>query len=113
MNTEIQNTEKLYYSISEVAEMTGLEAHVLRFWEKEFPQLRPKKNRSGNRIYQAKDIEIISTIKKLLYDDGYTIQGARNMIKKNSDNNDLNAEDMKKLIKEIKGDLEDLLKLFP
>ncbi len=113
MSTEIQNTEKLYYSISEVAEMTGLEAHVLRFWEKEFPQLRPKKNRSGNRIYQAKDIEIISAIKKLLYDDGYTIQGARNMIKKNSDNNELSAEDMKKLIREIKGDLDDLLKLFP
>lgn len=68
---------KLYYSISEVCSMTGLEQHVLRYWESEFPQLRPKKNRSGNRAYRNKEIKIIRYIKYLLYDELYTIPGAK------------------------------------
>ncbi len=68
---------KLYYSISEVCSMTGLEQHVLRYWESEFPQLRPKKNRSGNRAYRAKEIKIIRYIKYLLYEEMYTIPGAK------------------------------------
>jgi len=68
---------KLYYSISEVCGMTGLEQHVLRYWESEFPQLRPKKNRSGNRAYRNKEIKIIRYIKYLLYDELYTIPGAK------------------------------------
>ena len=68
---------KLYYSISEVCTMTGLEQHVLRYWESEFPQLRPKKNRSGNRAYRAKEIKIIRYIKYLLYEEMYTIPGAK------------------------------------
>jgi DNA-binding transcriptional MerR regulator len=69
--------KKTYYSISEVCTMTGLEPHVLRYWESEFPQLHPKKNRAGNRAYRDKDIDIISYIKHLLYDEQYTIPGAR------------------------------------
>jgi DNA-binding transcriptional MerR regulator len=68
---------KTYYSISEVCGLIGVEAHVLRYWESEFPQLRPKKNRAGNRAYRDKDIEIITTIKHLLYEEGYTIPGAK------------------------------------
>jgi DNA-binding transcriptional MerR regulator len=68
---------KLYYSISEVCTMTNLEQHVLRYWESEFPQLRPKKNRSGNRAYRAKEIKIIRYIKYLLYEEMYTIPGAK------------------------------------
>jgi DNA-binding transcriptional MerR regulator len=68
---------KLYYSISEVCSMTGLEQHVLRYWESEFPQLRPKKNRSGNRAYRTKEIKIIRYIKYLLYEEMYTIPGAK------------------------------------
>jgi DNA-binding transcriptional MerR regulator len=68
---------KLYYSISEVCAMTGLEQHVLRYWESEFPQLRPKKNRSGNRAYRGKEIKIIRYIKYLLYEEMYTIPGAK------------------------------------
>ncbi len=67
---------KLYYSISEVCEQTGLEPHVLRYWEAEFPQLRPKKNRSGNRAYRPKEIKLVHYIKWLLYDQGFTIAGA-------------------------------------
>ena len=69
--------KKTYYSISEVCTMTGLEPHVLRYWESEFPQLRPKKNRAGNRAYREKDIELIEYIKHLLYEEQYTIPGAR------------------------------------
>ena len=69
--------EKLYYSISEVADHTGVKAHVLRYWEQEFPTLRPKKNRAGNRSYRMRDIEEVLTIKRLLYEDGFTIGGAR------------------------------------
>ncbi len=69
--------KKLYYSISEVCTFTGLEPHVLRYWESEFPQLRPKKNRAGNRAYREKDIEVIKYIKHLLYEEKFTIPGAK------------------------------------
>lgn len=69
--------KKLYYSISEVCTFTGLEPHVLRYWESEFPQLRPKKNRAGNRAYREKDIEVINYIKHLLYEEKFTIPGAK------------------------------------
>ena len=68
---------KLYYSIREVAGYTGVKAHVLRYWEQEFPTLRPKKNRAGNRSYRPRDIEEIVKIRKLLYEDGFKIDGAR------------------------------------
>ena len=73
---------KLYFSISEVSEMTGVKAHVLRYWESEFPDLRPKKNRAGNRSYREKDIRMVMTIRDLLYKQGYTIQGARNQLQR-------------------------------
>jgi DNA-binding transcriptional MerR regulator len=68
---------KTYYSISEVCSQTSLEPHVLRYWESEFSQLRPKKNRAGNRAYRDKDIEIINYIKHLLYEEKFTIPGAK------------------------------------
>ena len=68
---------KVYYSISEVSEMTGVKAHVLRYWETEFPTLRPKKNRAGNRNYRQKDIKAILVIRDLLYKEKFTISGAR------------------------------------
>ncbi|MFC1799547.1 MerR family transcriptional regulator [Candidatus Eisenbacteria bacterium] len=68
---------KLYYSITEVAELTNVKPHVLRYWETEFKALRPKKNRAGNRTYRAGDIKLIRDIKRLLYDDGFTIAGAK------------------------------------
>jgi DNA-binding transcriptional MerR regulator len=72
---------KLYYSIREVAEYTGVKAHVLRYWEQEFPTLRPKKNRAGNRSYRPRDIQEILKIRKLLYDDGFKIDGARKLLR--------------------------------
>jgi len=79
------NVKKTYYSISEVCSQTGLEPHVLRYWESEFPQLRPKKNRAGNRAYRDKDIEIIRYIKFLLYDEQFTIPGAKKKLAEGRD----------------------------
>jgi DNA-binding transcriptional MerR regulator len=72
---------KLYYSISEVATITGVKAHVLRYWESEFPTVRPKKTRAGARRYRQKDIDEIQTIKRLLYDEGFKIAGARKQLR--------------------------------
>jgi len=72
--------KKLYYSISEVAKITGLEQYVLRYWETEFDQLKPAKNRAGNRIYTNKDIKLIIYIKSLLRDEKYTIEGAKKVL---------------------------------
>jgi DNA-binding transcriptional MerR regulator len=72
---------KLYYSISEVSRITGLEQYVLRYWETEFDELRPQKNRAGNRIYSNKDIKFILRIKELLREKRYTIEGAKQILK--------------------------------
>ncbi len=69
--------KKLYYKIREVCEIVGVEAHVLRFWETEFPALAPPKSRTGQRTYRPKDIELLLRIRKLLYEEGFTIAGAR------------------------------------
>ncbi|HEY7234267.1 MAG TPA: MerR family transcriptional regulator [Gemmatimonadaceae bacterium] len=68
---------KEFFSIGEVCDLTGLKAHVLRYWESQFRFLNPAKNRSGNRVYQRKEIELILLVKHLLYTEKYTIDGAR------------------------------------
>jgi DNA-binding transcriptional MerR regulator len=75
--TAAEVPNKLFYKIGEVCEFTDTQPYVLRFWESEFPQLAPRKNRSGQRVYQRKDIEMVMRIKKLLYQEEYTIAGAR------------------------------------
>ncbi len=72
--------KKLYYSISEVSKITELEQYVLRYWETEFEQLQPSKNRAGNRIYTNRDIKLILHIKKLLREERYTIEGAKQVL---------------------------------
>jgi DNA-binding transcriptional MerR regulator len=72
--------KKLYYSISEVSKLTSLEQYILRYWETEFEQLKPGKNRAGNRIYTNKDIKLILQIKRLLRDEKYTIEGAKKIL---------------------------------
>ncbi len=76
--------EKMYYSIGEVSELVGVKPHVLRYWETQFPALKPKKNRAGNRVYRVKDIKYVLTIKNLLYERGFTIAGARRKLKEAS-----------------------------
>ena len=88
--------KKLYYSISEVSKITEVEQYVLRYWETEFEQLKPQKNRAGNRIYTNKDIKLILQIKNLLRDQKYTIEGARNIL----DNGNI-TEDQLSFISEL------------
>ena len=86
--------KKLYYSISEVSKITDIEQYVLRYWETEFDQLSPQKNRAGNRIYTNKDIRLILYIKELLREKKYTIEGAKKILE--------NYEQEKKPIIEVK-----------
>ncbi len=77
MQLELSVGKKEYYSISEVCEITKLKPHVLRYWETQFPVLKPQKNRAGNRSYRKKEIQLVQLIKYLLYVEKYTIEGAR------------------------------------
>ena len=72
--------EKLYFTIGEVGKLCDLRPHVLRYWEQEFPQLSPSKRRGNRRYYQRKDVLLIREIKDLLYNQGYTIEGARQQL---------------------------------
>ena len=80
MSSDPKQIKKLYYSIGEVSKMTDLKAYVLRYWETEFKQLKPPKNRAGNRTYRQTDIDLILFIKELLYNKKFTIEGARTQL---------------------------------
>src|SRR5438067_11720779 len=79
--SEVIVPDKLYFRIGEVSELCHLPAYVLRFWETEFPQLKPVKSRTGHRMYRRKDVESVLRIKRLLYEEGFTIAGARQQIR--------------------------------
>ena len=80
-----------YFSIGEVCEITDLKPHVLRYWESQFRFLNPAKNRSGNRVYQRKEIELILLVKHLLYTEKYTIEGARQKVDEHRKAGDLKS----------------------
>lgn len=118
--------KKLYYKIREACEIVGVEAHVLRFWEAEFPSLSPPKTKSGQRTYRPKDIELLLRIKALLYEEGFTIAGARKQL--SADNTGDSAENTAALpdapkakhkpapasenLKKVKAELETILTLL-
>jgi DNA-binding transcriptional MerR regulator len=116
MNAELP--EKLYYSISEVAKMAGVKPHVLRYWEAEFPTLRPKKNRAGNRSYRQRDIDELKAIKRLLYEEGYKIDGARRILadrktREEAVGPEVPAKDPRDaLIEELREGLRDILQVI-
>jgi DNA-binding transcriptional MerR regulator len=85
--------EKLFFKIGEVCELAGVQAHVLRYWESEFPMLAPQKNRAGQRVYRKRDVEIALRIKELLYEEQYTIAGAKKRLA-----NDLRAGGKLKIV---------------
>ncbi len=91
---------KLFYKISEVSKITGLESYVLRYWETEFRVLSPRKNRGGQRVYEQKDIDTILNIKKMLYEEGLTIAGARKKLQEPSGKD---SKVIKKVIEDLKG----------
>ena len=83
-SSEIIVPDKLYFRIGEVSELCRLPAYVLRFWETEFPQLKPVKSSTGQRMYRRKDVDAVLRIKKLLYEEGFTIAGARQQLRAES-----------------------------
>ena len=118
---EARDIKKLYYSISEVSEITSLKQYVLRYWETEFSQLKPGKNRAGNRIYRSHDVDNIMEIKSLLYDRKFTIKGAQQYLKHPPEKQSENVQKIKILklsnsidiqtLKDLKHGLDDLIKL--
>jgi DNA-binding transcriptional MerR regulator len=109
-----QKIKKLYYSISEVSRLTSLKAYVLRYWETEFAELKPKKNRAGNRAYNLDDIKLIFLIKRLLYEDKYTIEGARQrlrQLRRVGEQMNLSFDQLRRddCISELKKELQELL----
>lgn len=100
--------KKLYYSIGEVSDMTGLEQHVLRYWESEFDQLNPRKNRAGRRVYTDEDIAMVRQIQYLLKDEKYTLEGAKQVLDRIGDVEDGDEGDRDDLV-ELREFLRDLL----
>ena len=90
-STDWSSSERLYYRIGEVSRITGLKPHVLRYWESEFHVIKPHKAGSLQRLYRKKDLDLILKIKKLLYEEGFTISGAKKKIR------DMEREEGKKL----------------
>jgi len=101
--------DKLFYKISEVSKLTGLESYVLRYWETEFPVLRPKKNRGGQRTYEPKDIEMVVQIKTMLYEEGFTIAGARKQLSRRAMKYE---RDLPAFLKDMKGQLQEIMKII-
>lgn len=114
----MDNSSRLYYSISEVCTLTDIKPHVLRYWETEFKALRPQKNSAGNRTYRVKDIKLIFLIKHLLYNECYTIKGAKRKLAemkvKDSNQIEIPFDQIKsnELLFELKRDLEELAELM-
>ena len=102
--SDFNSNQNSFFKISKTAEIIGVQSHVLRFWEKKFYSINPKKSLSGRRFYSSNDIETLLKIKKLLYEDGFTIKGAVSIIDKNYQQNAENIDDAKnmKLHKSIK-----------
>ena len=96
IDTELK-PEKLFYSIGEVSEMFGVNASLIRFWEKEFDIIKPKKNAKGNRLFTAKDIQNFKVIFHLVKEQKLTLDGARKKLKENKDNADHSMEVAEKL----------------
>ena len=97
---------KLFYRIGEVSRLTGLEPYVLRYWETEFPQIKPDKGKSKQRLYRKKDLDSILQIKQMLYKDGYTIAGARKKL------NGRSEQDVNAVIESAKRELREILELL-
>lgn len=101
--------KKLYYKISEVCEITNLKSSVLRFWEKEFPQLLPFKTSTNRRFYTSEDIEKIKKIKHLLYEKRMTIEGAKKYINQKNPETDLEERNLNDIIKVVKEELASIV----
>jgi DNA-binding transcriptional MerR regulator len=101
---------KRYFTIGEVSDLCAVKPHVLRYWEQEFPQLKPVKRRGNRRYYQRQDVLIIRQIRSLLYDEGFTIGGARQRLTGEDAKTDVTQS--QQIIKQIRMELEQVLKIL-
>jgi len=101
---------KRYFTIGEVSELCGVKPHVLRYWEQEFPQLKPVKRRGNRRYYQRHDVLMIRQIRSLLYDEGFTIGGARQKLAGEEAKEDVSQSHQ--IVRQMRTELEDVLKLL-
>ena len=101
---------KRYFTIGEVSELCGVKPHVLRYWEQEFPSLKPVKRRGNRRYYQRHDVLLIRQIRSLLYEQGYTIGGARQKLEGEEAREDVNQSHQ--LVKQMLAELEDVLQIL-
>ena len=100
---------KRYFTIGEVSDLCAVKPHVLRYWEQEFPNLKPVKRRGNRRYYQREDVILIRQIRSLLYDQGYTIGGARQRMSGEGEDSEMEAGDYKQMIRQMITELEDVL----
>ena len=112
----IKKIKKMYYSIGDVSNITQLKQYVLRYWETEFKQLSPSKNKAGNRTYRQKEIDLILRIKDLLYNQKFTIEGARKMLidglsesQETNESNEVNSGVELDVLIKIRGELKSIL----
>jgi DNA-binding transcriptional MerR regulator len=101
---------KRYFTIGEVSDLCRVKPHVLRYWEQEFPQLKPLKRRGNRRYYQRQDVMVIRQIRSLLYDQGFTIGGARNRLTGEEARSDLSQS--QQIARQVRIELEDLMKIL-
>jgi DNA-binding transcriptional MerR regulator len=101
---------KRYFTIGEVSELCAVKPHVLRYWEQEFPQLKPVKRRGNRRYYQRQDVLIIRQIRSLLYEEGFTIGGARQKLTGDEARTDVSQS--QQIIRQLRLELEELLKVL-
>src|SRR5437016_12572030 len=101
---------KRYFTIGEVSELCGVKPHVLRYWEQEFPQLKPVKRRGNRRYYQRQDVLVIRQIRSLLYDQGFTIGGARNKLTGEEARTDVTQS--QQIVRQVRVELEELMKVL-
>jgi DNA-binding transcriptional MerR regulator len=101
---------KRYFTIGEVSELCNVKPHVLRYWEQEFTQLKPVKRRGNRRYYQRQDVLVIRQIRSLLYEQGFTIGGARNRLEGEEAREDVSQS--QQLIRQLRGELDDVLKIL-
>jgi DNA-binding transcriptional MerR regulator len=101
---------KRYFTIGEVSDLCGVKPHVLRYWEQEFPQLKPVKRRGNRRYYQRQDVIVIRQIRSLLYEQGFTIGGARNRLTGDEAREDLSMS--AQIVRQLKGELEEILRIL-
>ena len=92
--SDLKFNQNSFFTISKTAKIIGVPSHVLRFWEKKFSSINPKKNLSGRRFYSSDDIQILLMIKKLLYEEGFTIKGAVNIIDKKNKKSEIKNENL-------------------